>query len=61
MYGLQKASDLDNLLKDRVSGGIFFTTLQKFEEETGIKVKISNGVMEIRHRWDVVGEFVLTV
>ena len=24
------------MLKDRVSGGIFFTTLQKFEEETGL-------------------------
>ena len=27
---------LDEMLKDRVSGGIFFTTLQKFEEETGL-------------------------
>ena len=24
------------MLKDRLSGGIFFTTLQKFEEETGL-------------------------
>ena len=29
-------SDLKELLKDRVSGGIFFTTLQKFEEESGL-------------------------
>ena len=27
---------LDEMLKDRLSGGIFFTTLQKFEEETGL-------------------------
>lgn len=27
---------MENLLKDRESGGIFFTTLQKFEEETGL-------------------------
>ena len=27
---------LDDMLKDRVAGGIFFTTLQKFEEETGL-------------------------
>ena len=27
---------LDEMLKDRVAGGIFFTTLQKFEEETGL-------------------------
>ena len=27
---------LDEMLKDRISGGIFFTTLQKFEEETGL-------------------------
>lgn len=27
---------LDALLKDRQAGGIFFTTLQKFEEETGV-------------------------
>ena len=27
---------LDQMLKDRKSGGIFFTTLQKFEEETGL-------------------------
>ena len=27
---------LDDMLKDRLSGGIFFTTLQKFEEETGL-------------------------
>lgn len=32
----ESRSDLDNLLKDRVSGGIFFTTLQKFEEESGL-------------------------
>ena len=29
-------NDLKELLKDRVSGGIFFTTLQKFEEESGL-------------------------
>ncbi len=29
-------SDLKELLKDRLSGGIFFTTLQKFEEESGL-------------------------
>lgn len=28
--------DLKGLLKDRISGGIFFTTLQKFEEESGL-------------------------
>lgn len=28
--------DLKELLKDRISGGIFFTTLQKFEEESGL-------------------------
>lgn len=27
---------LEEMLKDRISGGIFFTTLQKFEEETGL-------------------------
>lgn len=27
---------LGDMLKDRLSGGIFFTTLQKFEEETGL-------------------------
>lgn len=32
----ESRSDLDNLLRDRVSGGIFFTTLQKFEEESGL-------------------------
>ena len=28
--------ELEDMLKDRISGGIFFTTLQKFEEETGL-------------------------
>ncbi|MCM1370714.1 MAG: type I restriction endonuclease subunit R [Clostridium sp.] len=28
--------DLKELLKDRVAGGVFFTTLQKFEEESGL-------------------------
>ena len=28
--------ELDEMLKDRVAGGIFFTTLQKFEEESGL-------------------------
>ena len=32
----ESREDLDNLLYGRVSGGIFFTTLQKFEEETGL-------------------------
>ena len=27
---------LDDMLKDRIAGGVFFTTLQKFEEETGL-------------------------
>ena len=29
-------SDLKELLKDRLAGGVFFTTLQKFEEESGL-------------------------
>lgn len=29
-------SDLKELLKDRVAGGVLFTTLQKFEEESGL-------------------------
>ena len=29
-------SDLKELLTDRVAGGVFFTTLQKFEEESGL-------------------------
>lgn len=33
---LKEDKSLDALLKDRQSGGIFFTTLQKFEEETGL-------------------------
>lgn len=32
----ESRTDLENLLRDRESGGIFFTTLQKFEEETGL-------------------------
>lgn len=32
----ESRTDLENLLRDRVSGGIFFTTLQKFEEESGL-------------------------
>lgn len=33
---LKEDKSLDALLKDRQAGGIFFTTLQKFEEETGL-------------------------
>ena len=33
---IESRADLNDKLKNRVSGGIFFTTLQKFEEETGI-------------------------
>lgn len=32
----ESRQSLDEILKDRISGGIFFTTLQKFEEETGL-------------------------
>ena len=32
----ESRTDLENLLRDRVYGGIFFTTLQKFEEESGL-------------------------
>ena len=32
----ESRQSLDEMLKDRISGGIFFTTLQKFEEETGL-------------------------
>ena len=32
----ESRQELDDMLKDRVAGGIFFTTLQKFEEETGL-------------------------
>ncbi|MDD3187029.1 MAG: HsdR family type I site-specific deoxyribonuclease [Bacilli bacterium] len=33
---VESRSDLKAKLEDRVKGGIFFTTLQKFEEETGL-------------------------
>ena len=33
---IESREDLSNKLENRVSGGIFFTTLQKFEEETGV-------------------------
>lgn len=33
---IESRADLNDKLENRVSGGIFFTTLQKFEEETGI-------------------------
>lgn len=33
---VESRQSLDEMLKDRISGGIFFTTLQKFEEETGL-------------------------
>ena len=32
----ESRQSLDEMLKNRISGGIFFTTLQKFEEETGL-------------------------
>lgn len=32
----ESRQSLDEMLKDRISSGIFFTTLQKFEEETGL-------------------------
>ena len=32
----ESRKSLDDMLKDRIAGGIFFTTLQKFEEETGL-------------------------
>lgn len=32
----ESRQSLDEMLRDRLSGGIFFTTLQKFEEETGL-------------------------
>ena len=55
----------DSQMIDNIRKSMDIEVLHKvkeiFAEETGIKVKISNGVMEIRHRWDVVGEFVLTV
>lgn len=33
---IESREDLQGKLENRVSGGIFFTTLQKFEEETGL-------------------------
>ena len=33
---IESRKDLNEKLNNRVSGGIFFTTLQKFEEETGL-------------------------
>ena len=33
---IESREDLQEKLENRVSGGIFFTTLQKFEEETGL-------------------------
>ena len=33
---IESRQDLNEKLENRVSGGIFFTTLQKFEEETGL-------------------------
>lgn len=33
---IESREDLSDKLENRISGGIFFTTLQKFEEETGI-------------------------
>ena len=33
---IENREDLQEKLENRVSGGIFFTTLQKFEEETGL-------------------------
>ena len=33
---IESRADLNDKLENRISGGIFFTTLQKFEEETGL-------------------------
>ena len=33
---IESRQDLNEKLENRISGGIFFTTLQKFEEETGL-------------------------
>ena len=33
---IESREDLQDKLENRISGGIFFTTLQKFEEETGL-------------------------
>ena len=33
---IENRQDLNEKLEGRKSGGIFFTTLQKFEEETGV-------------------------
>lgn len=33
---IESRRDLNDRLENRISGGIFFTTLQKFEEETGL-------------------------
>ena len=33
---IESRADLNDKLDNRISGGIFFTTLQKFEEETGV-------------------------
>ena len=33
---IESRTDLEEKLNNRISGGIFFTTLQKFEEETGL-------------------------
>ena len=33
---IESRADLNDKLENRISGGIFFTTLQKFEEETGV-------------------------
>ena len=33
---IESRKDLNEKLENRISGGIFFTTLQKFEEETGL-------------------------
>ncbi len=36
---IENRQDLNEKLEGRKSGGIFFTTLQKFEEETGYLAK----------------------
>ena len=39
---IESRADLNDKLENRISGGIFFTTLQKFEEETGREDSIRN-------------------
>ena len=41
---IESREDLQDKLENRVSGGIFFTTLQKFEEETGLFSKRDDNI-----------------